>query len=282
MACEVFIFLYTGIEEKNDKYRIYKHNNIYARRITMRLSIEIAFEDNLTLPIHYNHILQGFIYSNISDNAFRSFLHDEGYKYEKRKFKLFTFSRIMGNFKVNNQDKTITFTSPIRLMVSSVLDDFVNDFASTLIKTDNLLLWKTPVKFKSMEVHSFSKAAEKVKISMLSPMTTYSTVEVHGKKKTIYHKPGDEIFSKLVYENLKKKYKSYYNEDIPECDFSIEPVNKDYMKLISANYRGFIIKGWLGEYELTGSPEIIKFAYDVGLGSKNAQGFGCFEIRDIK
>lgn len=248
----------------------------------MRLKIELAFEDKLTLPIHYNHILQGFIYSNISDNAFRSFLHDEGYKHEKRSFKLFTFSRIFGDYNMDGINKTITFTSPIKIFISSVLDDFVNDFGSTLIKSDNLILGKTPVKFTSMEVQSCKNIAEEVQISMLSPMTTYSTVEVHSRKKTIFHKPGDEIFSKLAYENLKKKYKSYYNEELLESDFSIEPINKKNMKLIAAKYRGFIIKGWNGNYVLKAAPEIIKFAYDVGLGSKNAQGFGCFEIRNIK
>lgn len=245
----------------------------------MRLSIEFSFEDRLTLPIHYNHIIQGFIYNNISDKAFRKFLHDEGYKYEKRNFKLFTFSRIFGQFNFNKEDSTITFTSPVKLIVSSVLDDFVNDFASTLIKKDDLFLNKTNIKFSKIEVDKCKIESDSVVISMLSPMVTYSTIEIHGKKKTVYHKPGDGVFSNLVYENLKKKYKSFYGKELEDCDFRVKPLWEDRMKLISAKYRGFIIKGWLGEYQLVGSPEIIKIAYDTGLGSKNAQGFGCFEIK---
>jgi|LSQX01.3.fsa_nt_gb CRISPR-associated endoribonuclease Cas6 len=245
----------------------------------MRFKIELAFQGELTLPIHYNHILQGFIYNNISDDAFRQFLHDEGFKYERRNFKLFTFSRIFGNFKMDAGAKTISFTSPIKLIVSSVLDDFVNDFGSTLLRKDSLILGKTPVKFTSLEVEKYQESSEEVTITMLSPMTSYSTVEVHGKKKTIYHKPGEEVFNKLVYENLKKKYKSYYGKELPESDFSLEPVNEKDIKLIIARYRNFIIKGWTGDYILKAHPEVIGFAYDVGLGSKNAQGFGCFEIR---
>ncbi|SHH62399.1 CRISPR-associated endoribonuclease Cas6 [Caloranaerobacter azorensis DSM 13643] len=248
----------------------------------MRLSIEFSFKDKLVLPIHYNHILQGFIYNNISDNAFRNFLHDEGYKYEKRSFKLFTFSRIFGQFKMDKQSNTITFSSPIKLIVSSILDDFVNDFASTLIKKDDLILGKTQIRLEKIEVFSHPEVEEEIVIKMLSPTVTYSTVDVHGKKKTIYHKPGDGVFSELAYKNLQKKYKSFYGKDMPECEFSIKPVNDEKIKMISANYRGFIIKGWIGEFIMKGSKELIKLAYDTGLGSKNAQGFGCFEIVGVR
>ncbi|RKD31272.1 CRISPR-associated endoribonuclease Cas6 [Thermohalobacter berrensis] len=246
----------------------------------MRLEVDFTFKDKLILPIHYNHIVQGFIYNNISDAAFRKFLHDKGYKYEKRNFKLFTFSRIMGKFKMNKKESTITFFSPIKLVVSSILDDFVNDFVTTLMKKEDLRLRNTPINFDKMEVHDYNNQSDEVHISMLSPMTTYSTVEIHRKKKTIYHKPGDDIFSDLIYKNLKKKYKSIYGGEAPEGEFLIKPVDENKMKLISAKYRGFIIKGWLGEYILKGDPELIKLAYDTGLGSKNAQGFGCFKIKN--
>ncbi len=117
---------------------------------------------------------------------------------------------------------------------------------------------------------------------MLSPVVTYSTVDIHGKKKTIYYKPGDGVFSELAYKNLQKKFKSFYGKDAPECEFSITPVNDKKIKMISANYRGFIIKGWIGEFIMKGSKELIKLAYDTGLGSKNAQGFGCFEIINVR
>ena len=58
----------------------------------MRLEIELGFDDKLVLPIHYNNIVQGFIYNNIEDEIFKTFLHEEGFQYGKRSFKLFTFS----------------------------------------------------------------------------------------------------------------------------------------------------------------------------------------------
>jgi len=43
-------------------------------------------------------------------------------------------------------------------------------------------------------------------------------------------------------------------------------------------YKGFIIKGWMGKFRLRGNPELIKFSYEAGLGAKNSQGFGMWEI----
>ncbi|MDN5332516.1 MAG: CRISPR-associated endoribonuclease Cas6 [Tepidanaerobacteraceae bacterium] len=52
-------------------------------------------------------------------------------------------------------------------------------------------------------------------------------------------------------------------------------MSEKYCKVI---YKDVIIKGWMGVYILKGDPVLLKIAYDAGLGSKNSQGFGCFEI----
>ncbi|MBC7189418.1 hypothetical protein H5U35_04285, partial [Candidatus Aerophobetes bacterium] len=42
-----------------------------------------------------------------------------------------------------------------------------------------------------------------------------------------------------------------------------------------------LIKGWMGTYRLEGNPELIKFSYDAGLGAKNSQGFGMYEVVNL-
>jgi len=39
-----------------------------------------------------------------------------------------------------------------------------------------------------------------------------------------------------------------------------------------------IIKAWQGHFLLEGSPELIQFGLDAGLGNRNAQGFGMVEL----
>jgi len=65
----------------------------------MNLSIDFISEKPVVLPIHYNYLVQSFIYSTI-DEKMADFLHNKGYG-ETRKFRLFCFSNIMGRAQVN-------------------------------------------------------------------------------------------------------------------------------------------------------------------------------------
>lgn len=240
----------------------------------MRIKLKITF-DRLVLPINYNNIIQGFIYNNISDEKFRNFLHNKGFKYEKRSFKLFTFGRIEGNYRINKKESSISFESPVYLTISSVVDEFVNDFGNTILNEQELYLGKNRISIESMEAENKQINKNVIRVNMLSPAVTYSTVNLHGHKRTIYHSPGDELFKKLTYENLKKKYSIVYGEEIEDDSFNIIPKK---VRSVITKYKGFIIKGWLGELEIQGNKKLLKLAYDVGLASKNSQGFGCFEI----
>lgn len=116
-------------------------------------------------------------------------------------------------------------------------------------------------------------------IRMLSPVTMYSTLKTPtGRKKTYYFSPFESEFSELLEGNLKKKYEALYRSEPNGLSFSIEPigVSKRDEKII--DYKGTVIKSWMGRYRLSGSLELMKLAYDTGLGAKNSQGFGCFEI----
>jgi len=43
------------------------------------------------------------------------------------------------------------------------------------------------------------------------------------------------------------------------------------------NYKNYKIKGIVGEITLYGDEDLIRVAYECGLGAKNACGFGCIE-----
>src|SRR5215204_3437927 len=76
----------------------------------MRLRISLYPEGpSLRLPVQYNHLLQGLIYSNL-DHALSEWLHEKGHAYGERHFKLFTFSRLFGKREVEND--RIRFLGP--------------------------------------------------------------------------------------------------------------------------------------------------------------------------
>jgi len=68
----------------------------------MRISVELEKIDApILLPVNYNYLILSMIYRNITPSL-SEFLHSEGYAYEKRRFKLFTFSRLKGKYIPSN------------------------------------------------------------------------------------------------------------------------------------------------------------------------------------
>lgn len=248
----------------------------------MRITITMDSEQDIALPVHYHHILQGFLYRNLSDRDYREFLHQEGFSYQNRRFKLFTYSGLRGNFKLNREQGNITFKPPVEITVSSPLEPFITDLAETVMKSDELYLGNNCLELKSISVHKPVVFSEKMRIKMLSPVVVHTTEEVQGRKKTTYFSPWDTPFDSLVVSNLHKKYwilKGRYSKG----DLKVVPCDnrkERFLKIIK--YKDFIIKGYSGVYWLVGDPELMEVAYHTGLGSKNAQGFGCFEVEGVK
>lgn len=283
----------------------------------IKLTFEKVKEGDIVFPSHYNHLLQSFIYKNISKEL-AIFLHDKGFEYEKRKFKMFVFSRVFSE-KFKFLKNKIKFGRKIYFYVSSPLNEFLSQFAENLLKKSEFKIYENELILREVYVLPIIEPESKVNIKMLSPVTVYSTFykssgirdsgigkrkengirdwdsgirdsgigngelsgnreSGFGRKKTYYYSPYEKEFEILIKENLRKKYESFYKEK-KEFVFKIKPlkVDKNQEKIII--YKGTVIKGWLGVYEIESEKEIIKFAYDTGLGSKNSQGFGMFEVQ---
>lgn len=245
----------------------------------MRITIEFSSDREIRLPIHYNHILQGFLYKNLSDKDYRNFLHQQGYWVDNKQFKLFTYSRLLGKFKMYPKENEIGFVPPFKLVVSSAVEQFITDLAETLIKSEFNTMGKQRAEVSSISVHKSPAFSDKVQVKMLSPMVAYSTVMEEGKKRTEYYSPWQTRFSEIAKENLLRKYEILYGNRPENQEFKITPNgNREQKFKVVINYKGTYIIGYSGIYWLHGNPEMLKVAYDTGLGSKNSQGFGCMEV----
>ncbi|WP_236777948.1 CRISPR-associated endoribonuclease Cas6 [Anoxybacter fermentans] len=244
---------------------------------------EFVSENKLVLPIHYNHILQGLIYHSFSDRTLADFLHNNGYQLNKRKFKLFSFSRLMGDFIIDNQNKQIIFESPVKFVVTSVKPVIIQDITSNIIKNNYVRIGKEHLFLKEVKFESFNVESNKMYIKMLSPVVTYKTYEANGSKKTHYYSPWEPEFEEQIKNNLLKKYELVEGKKPDNLEFSIKPLfKKETAKPNIILYRDFVIKGWSGIFELSGDLKLLKIAYDIGIGAKNSLGFGCFEILTSK
>ena len=248
----------------------------------MRIEVVISSaQKKVTLPLSHNHILQGFVYS-LMEASLRRKIHEDGFKYEKRAFKLFTFSRLYGKFERGPQE--FIFSPPLKLIIASSQNDILQSVVEGLVKTDRFYIGKNEVFIEMINVLPKPDFRDKTIIKMLSPLTCYSTLKKgDGGKKTYYYSPFEKEFSALIEGNIRKKYKVVFGNDA-DFNFNISPYRvfpKDEKIIIynrSKDNKGTVIKAWMGLYELSGLPKALELSYDTGLGAKNSQGFGCWQI----
>lgn len=232
-------------------------------------------DKSLVLPLQYNHLIQGMIYYNL-DQELGEFLHNKGYTHNKRSFKMFNFSRLIGRFKINHHEKTITFLSDVELYISSIMDDFCKSFGNSLLKKGEIFIGNNILVIKEMQLIPTETSSKDVLVQSLSPIVVYSTfLKPEGGKYTCYFMPGEPMFQQLIMKNLKKKWQAFY-DSLPPEDFKIIPIGNHQQNITL--YKNTVIKGASGLFRLQGNSDLISFALGVGLGGKGSQGFSCLKL----
>lgn len=242
----------------------------------MRAEIHFNLDKPISVPIQYNHIVQAIIYSWISDEKFKDFIHNKGYRFEERVYKLFTFSKINGAFRMDKENRKINFFNDMRITISSASNEFMEYLLnSVLIESNPINIGGAIVEISRVEVKEYPDLSHKVQVYTLSPVTAYSTLE---NKKTRFYNPFDMEFSQYIRNNLLHKYEAYYGNQPENSDFTIIPIGA--VKEAKVNYKGFHILAYNCEMEMEGSEELLRMAYDAGIGGKGSQGFGCIEVKN--
>jgi len=228
------------------------------------------------LPIHYNEYIQAFIYRHL-DEHLATVLHDQGIPEGKRRLKLFTFSRLLGPCRVGGE--YITFSGPITLVVASPMVRFLESFALHLVTAGTLRLGSVSFYLEAAEVGFQPEYRSSILVRALSPITVYSTLQKpEGGKKTYYYSPFEKEFETLLLQNLQRKVRAWYGQEVPAEGASVKPFRVTNQNHHVVLYKGTVIKGWTGIYELRLPEPYFHMALDAGLGAKNSQGFGCIEV----
>ena len=92
---------------------------------------------------------------------------------------------------------------------------------------------------------------------------------------TIPYAPNQKEFYTLIDTNFRHKYQSYFGHD-SLTNITLLPV--DHIKKVVTNYKNTWITAYHGIFELHGDIQSLLLLYDTGLGMKNSQGFGMFDI----
>ncbi len=248
----------------------------------IKLTYEKAACGNISIPAHYNYDLQGLIYRTFSE-AIGTQLHEEGYLFGNRKFKLFHFSRILeyGKLVVKSAtQKYLVYGNKISFYFSSPMDDIVENLGEQAFRKREFQLFNQNLFLTTLEVETPPRIDTQIQIKMLSPMTVYSTLEKpDGGKITHYYHPQDQEFNNSALENARKKYQLIHEKPAEHLSFSLTPQFVSFKQNHSVIFfKDVPVEAWSGIYKVIGDPELIQVTYESGLGSKNSAGFGMWEL----
>ena len=238
----------------------------------MQITVQLIGE-RLSLPIASNESIQGLLYKAISDDpSYSSKVHEEGRSFEGRKYKLFTFGEPEGRYMI--QGTEIVYLNEMRLTVRSADPYFIQLLFAYFTKHKQIRIGNQMATVGGVKLNDDRIFEDRIVIRTLSPITAYVTDE-NGH--TVYYSPKDEKFYDSLLTNARRKWRSVCGseEEPPLRIRGLE--NARYIKR-ATRFKSTYITAWHGTFILEGSPKFLDFLYRVGLGSKNSQGFGMFEV----
>lgn len=238
------------------------------------MQIHLTFcTDALCLPMAHQQAIQGMLYHALeSDWEYQTFLHNQGYSDGIRQFKAFTFSNLQGPFTIT--DGQMTFRGPVNLEIRSADPHFIQLLLRHFDTGASCHLLRNELTVMNCQLDDRHILGDCIDIQMLSPAVVYRTEET----KTVFFSPADREFYSMIATNAARKWESVYGYPIPGS-LTIEPLpTENSFRKVVTRFKQTYITGWKGSFRLCGCAPMLDLLYQTGLGAKNSQGFGMFEV----
>jgi len=219
-------------------------------------------------PRHF----QASIYAAL-DPALAAFVHNRGFLAEKRALRMVVFSDVIAQRRPTREAGGLRLRGPASIVVASPVREIVSSYATSLLTRGQFRVGSELFNVIRVTADDSKLDGEQVEVRSLSPVVTYSTLlRPDGRKYTCYFQPGESDFARLVAENLARKYSALHGRE-PERNVEIEV--RRCGRMVIREFKGTVVKGWHCVLRLRGPNDLLTLALDAGLGSKNAQGWGC-------
>ena len=263
---------FLGVETRRIMY--YNGDSIRKEGNKMKFFLTFSCPAPVMLPLSYNHILQAALLNWLQDEQYTTFLHDVGFQKEQRVFKLYSFSELQGKHTLDKKSQKLVYKDTVTVCISSYMDE-MEEYVKASLETERpLRLGKMLLPVESAYI--VEDIYDDCIVQAISPITIHSTFELPtGTKKTYYYEPAEKDFSAMLRGNLIRKYKTVYDVEPENSDFTMIPLKDGNVKKKVVKYRDTVIIGWTGRFKMSGSPELLKMALLAGAGARNSMGFGC-------
>ena len=240
----------------------------------MRIKLVFRYDGDKPIPFNRNHAISSWIYRCIRfyNRDYSEMLHFD------RDIKLFVFSDLhIPGYRISEKG-LFTDRDEVYFYLSSPRSEFISNLVKGLLNSvdENVLsLGKVELKIKSIETLKSIDFGENATFKALSPIVASTFQD----RKTFYLSPDKEKFYENLKNNLKKKYQMVYGKSYKK-GIEIEPVYEKFPRKIKYSIKikeGHVI-GFRIPLRITASKEILRVAYECGIGEKNSMGFGMLDL----
>lgn len=229
-----------------------------------------------TYPLHYDYQygLASMLYSKLALSNIG--LADK--THSKKGFKFYTFSNLVLDDRVPEKNGLNFRTA--HFFLSSPDPEFIRSFAEGLLLEPEFFLGnkenKVYFRIERIEVLPVRDFSDTCTFRTLSPIYLKTLRKQDNKLVEFDLYPKDLKFHENLHKNLVSRYEEFYGSKIDKDFFEVLniPNFKPKRVKIESNYR----RCSLMILDISANPKLLQFAYEAGLGEKNAMGFGCVEL----
>lgn len=245
------------------------------------------------IPINYQYELSSVIYKIIhqADSDFANFLHEQGYIFEGKGFKLFTFSHLkFDKSQVYPYEQRIEHKGQYaHFFISFLVDKVAEEFVKGLFIKQQFGLGDkiSQVDYEVVGIEACPSPffKETMNYRCLSPLLLKQKRDDGGEN---YLHPYNEAYKDLLSHNLSSKALAMATKvdarlltgSLPITEMKVfGKVFKKGVRIKQHTHMATQLIGYMYEFELTAPVELHEVGYYAGFGHLGSQGFGCVEVK---
>ncbi len=193
-------------------------------------------------------------------------------------FKFYTFSNLILEDK--KHCKTGLHFDRAHFFLSSPDSRFIKSFSEGLLMNPDFYLEglhsKVDFVIERIEILPPLKFNNECTFTTISPIYVKTLRNKNGKLREFDLYPNEPKFYENLHKNLVHRYSEFHGTPPEKEHFDIVEVSDIKPKRIKI--AGHFRRCSLMRLKIQANPELLRFAYDAGLGEKNAMGFGCLDV----
>lgn len=256
----------------------------------MRFQLSLELQPQLKgreIPINYQYELSATIYKILAkaDTGYAKWLHDNGFISENKRFKLFSFSRlIVPRYGIDKERQRLIIHSDfIRWHITFLPEKSTQQFIQGVFNDQRIEISDrvsgASFAIREVQVMPLLKYAPVMEFETMSPVCVSRRNEWG---KADYLSPEDSDYASGLLIGLLARYRALYGHDYEgdtSIDFQLLEKAKPVLVKIKAGTPGqTFVKGYQYKFRLALAEELMRIAYEGGLGEKCSLGFGMIKL----